>query len=673
MRAVFVLLVGLVTYANSFSGVMIGDDDITLRGNGRHHDLSAATLLHPDPESPMAGRPLVNVSFAMNYAADDLNLRGYHAVNLGLHLVCALFLFGLVRRTLELPSIDERIGRHATNIAFISALLWVVHPLNSEVVDYLTQRTESMMAMFYLATLYATVRGTTERRGGRWRVLAGVTCALGTACKESMVTAPLIVILFERTFVFDSWRDALKQRWLYYGGLASSWLLLAALLSSGARKYSAGFSSGASAWTYLLNQTVMISRYVYLVFWPRSLVVSYGPMRDHIGPAVLPFGTVVLAGLTLTAILLARAPKVGFLAASFFVLLAPTSSVIPIWTEVGAERRMYLPLASLTVLVVALGFLAWDRLSLRRANDTGSGARPIPAALVVIVTIALATRTVLRNRDYSSALTMARTVLADWPTPSAHAMVGTALAADGQHEGAIAELALAAPEYPPAGYQLGGELFNAGRLDLALKELQQFVRQAPLSFDVPSAFAIIGRIYMLQQRWSLAIPNLSQSLARDPSNVTARGYLADAFFYAERFPEAISEYQVFLAVHPNDVGALSNLGIALFSTGHGDTAVEVFRRAVQIDARSSVAHNNLVRALLNNHDVDAAVAEATRATIQNPQDADGHDLLGRSLLEEGRVADAIREFERAIALDPPSAQAADDLRLARQAFVQRAR
>src|SRR5439155_24183062 len=155
-------------------------------------------------------------------------------------------------------------------------LLWTVHPLNTEAVDYLTQRTESMMAMFFCLTLYAGIRAAASDRPGRWESLSALSCALGMACKESMVTAPVIVVLYDRIFVFSSWKQAFGARRRLYAGLAGAWLVLAALNWSGPRSEVGGFSTGVSVWTYVLNQAVMITTYLRLVVWPRPLVVFYG-------------------------------------------------------------------------------------------------------------------------------------------------------------------------------------------------------------------------------------------------------------------------------------------------------------------------------------------------------------------------------------------------------------
>src|SRR5262249_11699858 len=149
------------------------------------------------------------------------------------------------------------------------------HPLNTEVDDYITQRTESMMALFYLLTLYAAawasnVRPKSDAAGNMawvtrtWSGIAIVACALGMGSKESMVTAPVMVVLYDRVFVFDSMKKAVRARWPLYAGLAATWIVLVAVNWSGSRIHSAGFSTGVSVWTYLLNQSAMIVRYLRL-------------------------------------------------------------------------------------------------------------------------------------------------------------------------------------------------------------------------------------------------------------------------------------------------------------------------------------------------------------------------------------------------------------------------
>src|SRR5262249_45030338 len=144
--------------------------------------------------------------------------------------------------------------------AFLVAAIWLVHPIQSEVVDYVTQRTESMMGLCYLATLYAAIQG--------WTAAAILACAIGMGTKEPMATAPLMVLAYDVAFGAGSIRRALRARPVLYGGLAATWIVLIALNASGPRSQTAGFSTSITPWVYLLNQAPMIGTYLKLALWP---------------------------------------------------------------------------------------------------------------------------------------------------------------------------------------------------------------------------------------------------------------------------------------------------------------------------------------------------------------------------------------------------------------------
>jgi len=682
-RAAIVVAAGIVAYANSLSGPFIFDDDASIVENTQIRSLAPSVAFRPYRELPTAGRPIVNASFAVNYAIGGLQPAGYHVGNIAIHILCALALFGIVRRTLDLPGIPAALQRRSADLALAAALLWVVHPLNSEAVDYLTQRTESLMGLFYLLTLYCSIRtakavryfgpevrtakavryfesaeavryfGSALRHFDWWTVAAVASCALGMASKEPMVTAPVVVALYDRIFLFDSFADAFRRRRPLYVGLAATWIVLASMIASGPRMHSAGFSAGVSAWTYLLNQTVMITRYLRLAAWPRSLVLAYGPPRPLAVGDVMAQAIVVLVLIAGAAVMLYRWPRAGFLAAVFFITLAPSSSIVPVATEVGAERRMYLPLAALVVLaVVAIG----DKL------------RPRVAAVVLAMVTALLTwQTALRAREYSSSLRMAETVLERWPGAFAHGLYGVELSIAGRHDEALAHLRQSAPTYSRAHYPLGGELFSAGRTDEALVELQQFVREQPLLLEAVRARTMIGRIYLQQRKYDEAIEQfrmvLTMTAARDDAHVIAVGFLADALFAEEKFAEAIDQYRAFLVSRPNEASAQMNLAIALASTGHADDATQAFRRAVAINPSDPTARQNLASHLFNLGQLDGAAAEAREIVKLNPNSAGAHDLLGRVHGSNGRLAEARAEFERALQIDPHDAQARADLDL----------
>src|SRR6202158_1773882 len=505
-RAAVIVIAGSLAYSNSLSGPFVFDDTLSILENMQIQQWwRLGSVLFPDRELPVAGRPLVNASFAINYAIGGLDTSGYHAVNVGFHLLCALLVFGVVRRTLELPSLKKRFGPWSADLAFCVALLWTLHPLNTEAVTYVTQRTELMMGLFYLLTLYAGLRAWQSAGARRWQAIAVASCAAGMACKESMVTAPLMVVLYDGIFLFGSLTQAVRRRWRLYAGLAASWVVLAAMMWSGPRIHSAGFSSGVSSWTYLLNQTLMLTRYLHLAVWPRSQVLIYGWPVSLTLSDVLPYALLVASLLALTIVAAVREPKWGFLGVWFFLTLAPTSSVVPIATEVGAERRMYLPLlAVIASLVVAASFIK---------------RMPSPAAWMAVVTCSatLAAATWARNREYASGLVLARTSVDRHPSSVAHHYLANELARVGQEGEAIAHLRQALPGAPGAHETLGSLLFKRGEWNEDIDELQAFVREQPMRLEAVAARQLLGRAFAKQQRWQEAIDQYRMGLTKKPS------------------------------------------------------------------------------------------------------------------------------------------------------------
>jgi Flp pilus assembly protein TadD len=459
-----------------------------------------------------------------------------------------------------------------------------------------SQRTELMMAMFFLLTLYfggsavesgGSARTRSVSAGGTRPTLSVICCALGMACKETMVVAPIVVLLYDRTFTFGSFREALRRRGWYYAALCATWLILAALLWSSPRGDSAGFvGASVSPWMYLLDQTVMIVRYVRLAFWPRGLVLDYGePLRVTLAD-VAPYAVAVAALGSATFVALVRNTPSGFLGAWFFLTLAPTSSIMPISTEVGAERRMYLPLMALVVpVIMGVG----RAFTARRADLAPRKAAPYTPGLVIVpIAILLAIATIQRNAEYRSGLTLWQTVLARWP-PHARA-----------HRNLAAELKL------------------ANRPDEEIEHLRAAVK------DLPKLRNVLG------------------------VELLALG----------RNAEAADELRTYVRDSPRDADAWSNLGNALAALGRNDEALDAFRRAVAVDPNNGLSQRNLALHYLQQNDFDNAVVHAREGVRLTPEDPAAHNLLGLALVGAQKIDDAIAEFRTSLRLQPANNDAA---------------
>jgi tetratricopeptide (TPR) repeat protein len=457
-----------LVYANALSGPFIFDDEAAIERNPDIRNLWPPAWAMPDTglHSAVNSRPLTSLTLALNYALGGLEVEGYHFINIALHIACALALYGAMR--LLLARVEEMAPR-AGALALASALLWSLHPLNSQVVNYITQRSESLMALCYLAALYCFLR---QVEGGarRWQIGAVLCCALGMAAKEVMVSAPVIILLCDRLFASRSYGEALRRRPGLYAGLALSWLVLLRGLWAAPHGATIGFGRGVASWTYLLNQCQMIFTYLRLALWPDPLSFDYGYPRLLQWGEVWLEGGLILGFVVLSGVAVYRGAWWGLVGVFALLVLAPTSSFVPIVNEVGAERRMYLPLAALVTAWVVAGNMLCGRWA---------QGRRIAVVLVGIAAVSLGWATIERNEDYASEVSIWRSAVAAVPdNPRAQYNLAKALVAVGAGEDALAHYRRALeldPDYAAAHNNLGLELVARGDAATALSHYRRAI------------------------------------------------------------------------------------------------------------------------------------------------------------------------------------------------------
>ena len=547
-------------YGRSFHVPFVYDDAGSIVNNPSLRSLSLWSVLKPLPGGmPVSGRPVLNLSFALNYALSGLNVWSYHALNLAIHILAGMTLFGIVRRFWP------------AWLALMIALIWTLHPLQTESVVYLSQRAESLMGLFYLLTLYGFVRAVEAPGENRFLVLSVIFCLLGMATKEVMVSAPLVVFLYDRTFVAGTFRDAWRRRRGYYLALASTWLVLLGLVgATGSRGGTAGFGLAVTPWAYALIQCQAVVHYLRLAVWPHPLVFYYGRPG---GTAAVGFDTAFLLLLLIGSFYLLRRPErtppdgsagrgLGFLGACFLIVLAPSSSVVPVGTEMIAEHRMYLSLAAAVVALVGGLWILIARLA---------GARSLIFCICLFGAAAagLGFMTDRRIADYRSDLAL-------WTDTAAKAPGNATVRAN-----------------------LGSALLRAGDPAAAAREGREAVRLNP-----DSARAHSGLADALAQTGDLpgAVGHYEAAVRLNPGLFEARNNLGVALAQSGRLPEALAQLQAAVRLAPDFFDAHNNLALVLAKGGDLAGAEREFSAAQRLRPDDAGVRGRLqrVRQLLQN-------------------------------------------------------------------------
>lgn len=495
----------------------------------RYSGLSAADLLGG------TGRALTDLTFALNYRASGLAARPYHLVNLALHLAAVLAVLAL---TLEVLRRARWPAPFAT--ALLVAALFGLHPLQSQAVAYLSQRAEVLAGLLYLLALRFALWGEDRKRSGPAFVAYGLAflCVLvGWGAKPTLATFPAALLLLGTAFppLDAAPRTALRTRVLASLPFWAVTLVFSARLIAGVRGTThAGFDIPTmSAGSYLLTQSRVILTYVRLLAWPagQNLDWSFPLSQSALEPRTL-IAMTTIAAMLLAAIwlwawslredgdlrVLARLASFGTF--WFFLLLAPSSSIVPV-ADVIEEHRVYLASWGLFLPAAAAAVLAQRRLAPGRR-----GAVALALGSLAICAL-LATALQRRATVWATSIALWSDVVAKSPDKlRGHMNLAGALVELKRYDeaiGVLKELSTTAPEGPTLGTNLAIAYLESGRLSEAETEAAQVAAKWP---DYAPAQHTLGQLASLRGDYQAARDRFEKALALDPNSAMSLTSLA---------------------------------------------------------------------------------------------------------------------------------------------------
>ncbi len=522
------LLLAAAAYARVLPGQFQFDDEHAIVGNPAVKDLGAYLGAAPWRAALHGGRPVTDLTFALNYAFAGLEPWNFHLTNLCIHLAAVILAWAVARRLLRLAG-----AARAEGVALAAAGLFALHPLQSQAVSYLVQRAESLSAALALASLLLLLAAE-ERPAGPVRLarFAGAlllfAAALGAKASAAFLPAGWLVLLAlvpspEARGRLMPWRARALHAVPFLGLLAVfAWSTLGSL--SGPE---IGLAvEGLPPATYLRTQAPVVATYLRLLLWPAGQSVDWHltPARLLAGPWAALAALLLLAlaaGALLLALRARRRDGEGAAAARvawagllwFFLALAPSSSVVPV-IDLLVEHRVYL--AALGIFLAAA--VAAERALARWAP------RPawLPAAALAACWLLLAGLLHARNAVWETRRALWSDAAAKGPeNPRAWVNLALAASQEGRGDEAIrlAERALPLAEGEPAVLvrllgNLGIEQARAGRLAEAEATLRRAVALQPwatLRNDLAAVLTVRGR---LDEAEAL----LGEVLADDPSS-----------------------------------------------------------------------------------------------------------------------------------------------------------
>jgi protein O-mannosyl-transferase len=624
------LLVGFVIYSNSLDSPFYFDDLRNIKNNPhiRLNSLSWSEITGI-ASSKSANRFLPLLSFGLNYYFDRYNVFGYHLVNVLIHVLNGILLFHILSHTLQLSGIARKPDNDL--IAFLSALIWLVHPLQIQSVTYIVQRMNSMMAFFYLLSLLLFIKGRKKaiENEGPARYFPYFTGAALSGicsffCKESAVTLPFFLILYE-VFFFSKQGTPFsvrKLKWLLPAFLPVPPVLYVAIKHFPADPGTITFSF-ASAFPFerLITIPRVISRYISLLFYPHPSRLNFDYDFPLSGSLLDPPGTILslllIIVLVATAVLFRkRAGFISFCILWFFGTLAIESFFVML--DIIFEHRLYLPstffLAGVTVLLV------------RTIRN-----RVVYSGLFVFVIFVCSIWTWQRNEAW-------RDAEAFWS------------------DNVRKSLLKARPHN-----NLGLALMEAGKFTEAQKHFETALKLDPAYHQ---SYTNLGNLFQMENEFNKALFFYVRAIEINPIYTKAYNNLGGLLYNLGRLNEATYYLEKLIKMDPDNESGLNNLGLVYRQQGKLEKAKTNFKNAIDLNNECFDAYLNLGNLLIMKDSFVPGIANLNKALQLNPDSEKVYNSMGVAFLKKGSLEDALKNFTKAVKLKPDYPDAYNNMGIA---------
>jgi protein O-mannosyl-transferase len=337
---ILIIIAAIVSYYPSLNGPFLLDDFEAIPENESIKKIkNLEEILIPPANNPLGGRPLSNLSFAINYHYSGYATKSYRIANLCIHILNFLILYALLSKAIELNSPNRRYSY----IPITISSLWAIHPISSSTISYIAQRTEAQMATFALLCFLFHLYSKNEKYRTPFRLLAIISLLISTGFKEICAVIPVLIFLYEYTF---NYKSAGIEKWIrgnaiYFIGLTLCWPVIYYLRQT-AGEQGVGHQYGVTTWKYILTQSRAIFEYFSCIIYPVNLNFDRGLDAYRANKLEYPYLALAISLILIHIWLLFKRPIYAFFGITYLVLLAPTSSLIPISHQPIAENRVYL-------------------------------------------------------------------------------------------------------------------------------------------------------------------------------------------------------------------------------------------------------------------------------------------------------------------------------------------
>jgi tetratricopeptide (TPR) repeat protein len=693
-------ILGSIAYWNSFDVPLVFDDLASIQGN--------AALQFGESLTPalFATRPILYLTYALNYRLHGQQVWGYHLVNLVLHILNGILvlLIGIhVFRSLGVADSRAQVS------AFLAAAFFLIHPVQTESVAYISSRSELLSTLFYCLAILLFVTREERRIGFTWSLVIAIPFFFGLLSKETVISLPAALLLYDFLFFSKSdWR-AVYRRWPFYVTFAAGAIVAIYFFMTTVLAGSIGAGAGRlSPWHYFLTELRVIVTYVRVLLVPVGLNLDHDfrPSTSLLDPSVIGSAILLVALVGLAWRLRRSQPVVSFSIFWFFITLSPTSSFVPI-LDTAFEHRLYLPLVGLSltfpVLVDYIARLARPKLRV--------GVAPVCAAVLVVLVVA----TILRNDVWGEETRLWSDVITKSPHKARpYNNLAMAYFKRGQYDRALETASLGFQNVDDSSArrsfrQLMGQLYlqlheyeqalaafrdtamteDKGQASIAYNnvgvtytdmakaleqkrsqmsperystERQALLKEGAEAFRTSAAldknmlFAFDSYINVMSDGGR--VPELAESLrAQDKSDYRTAYGLGKLAFLSGDFAGAVEHFEDAVRLDGSQKLIFFNYAYALNQLKRRDEAIQKYLEAIHLDPLLTPAHQNVALLFMQKNDFPQAIAHFQIVLRFDPNHVSAHLNLAKVYIQLGNRAAAREHLSKVLSIAPAQEEA----------------
>ena len=661
------ILAGVATllYLNSFRVPWQFDDRPNITNNPSVH-LYAFSIDHLSRLLAFSFSQTIRLfsyfTFALNFYFGRLNVFGYHFINLLIHIMTGVFVFWFVLLTLGLPFQRERYRSIGFKVAFLTSLLFIAHPVQTQSVTYIVQRMSSMAAMFYLLSMILFIKGrlSTGRRQIFYYGGMGLSGLLSILSKENGLMLPIFIVLYEVCFFRGGERRFFQRSMIRVLLILAGLGLIGFILLGG--RYIDVIREGYQYRDFTMSERgltqlrVVLYYLTLLIFpYPSRLNLDYDfPVSKSLFDPISTFFSliVIILFIGIGVWKMKKWPTLSFFIFWYFGNLVIESSIIPL--EMVYEHRLYLPSIGpifLFSLLLVRGWEGWVRVEQRKKEA-------IFAGLLILTVLPLSWATINRNSIWRSEFDLWADCIKKSPNKGRpHYNLGNFYYTSGQIDEAKGEFELALkldPKMAPAHFNLGIIDYNKGQLGEAVRRFEKAISINP---KYAKAYVSLGEVYYRNERDDEATAEFERALKIEPSNTTAINRLGQIYLKRGDLDGALLTFKKAVMINPASVEAQVNLAEAYVRKGRLDQGLLEIRKAIALDPDYGDAHTILGIIQLQRGMPDEAVSSFLLALKTNPDDVTALSNLGVAYRYKERIDEALSQFQKVLSIRPNDEEA----------------